>query len=73
MADAEQILLSDRLHPRILLHLEHRLVAVKLQVGDLWRYDCQSIVLNMQFAQAAQLADFTWELQQVVVAQSKLK
>lgn len=73
MADSEHVLFDDRLHPRVFLHLEHRLVAVELQVGDFRWDDSQAVVLNVQLAKARQLADFAWEFQEIVVAAAELK
>lgn len=73
MADSEHVLFNDGLHPWILFHLEHRLVAVQFQVGDFRWDDSQAVVLNVQLTQASQLSDFAWEFQKIVVATPELK
>lgn len=40
---------------------------------DFRRQNCQSIVLNVKLAQSCQFADFTRNIQQIVVTQSKLE
>lgn len=73
VTDSEEILLHNGLNPRVLFHLEHRLVAVELQIGDFRRYYCQAVILDVQLTQTCQLSDFAWEFKKVIIATTKLK
>jgi hypothetical protein len=73
VADVDRMLIGDFLDPRIFVELENRRAVEHFQLGKIWRKNPQTILLNVKFAEIAQLADLTRKFKQVVAIQLKLK
>ncbi len=69
--DAEQQLVLDRIHPRVVVQTQRALWPEQIQVAQLRRQDGQPVVLEVQLAEQCQVAHFLGQRDEVVVAEDE--